>query len=52
MEARQESGALAGGLQELWPEWEGVAVRGPWPATQPAPSSCLSALGYLCLGEK
>ena len=35
----------------MWPEWEGVAVRGPRPAPQPAPSSCLSAPGYLCLGE-
>ena len=51
MEAKQESSALAGGLQGLWPEWEGVAARGPWPAPQPASSSCLSALGYLWLGE-
>ena len=50
-EARQESGFLAGGPQGLWPEWEGVAVRGPWSALQPAPSSCLPALGYLRLGE-
>ena len=41
VEARQESSAVAGGPQELWPEWEGVAVRGPWPAPQPRPSSCL-----------
>lgn len=30
-EARQWSEALAGGLQGLQPEQEGVAVRGPWP---------------------
>ena len=41
VEARQESSAVAGGPQGLWPEWEGVAVRGPWPAPQPHPSSCL-----------
>ena len=51
VEARQGSRALAGGPQGLWPEWVGVAVRGAWPAPQPAPLSCLSAPGYLWLGE-
>ena len=42
VEARQGSRALAGGLQGLWPEWEGLAVRGRGlPLSPPHPAVCL-----------
>ena len=42
VEARQESSAVAGGPQGLWPEWEGVAVRGRGlPLSLPHPAVCL-----------
>ena len=42
VEARQGSRALAGGPQGLWPEWEGLAVRGRGlPLSPPHPAVCL-----------